>query len=100
MIPTFQSREVINALANADRGMIDALSRESLVATCMSFELPKVTGVPSVSNVDELAAVTETNLSATYLSVPVKSFKGRSISSVELIDRSDPSYLTALLQNL
>ena len=100
MVPTFQSREVINALANADRGMIDALSRESLVATGMSFELPKVTGVPSVSNVDELAAVTETNLSATYLSVPVKSFKGRSISSVELIDRSDPSYLTALLQNL
>jgi hypothetical protein len=100
MVPTFQSREVINALANADRGMIDALSRESLVATGMSFELPKVTGVPSVSNVDELAAVTETNLSATYLSVPVKSFKGRSISSVELIDRSDPSYLQALLQNL
>jgi hypothetical protein len=100
MVPTFQSREVINALANADRGMIDALSRESLIATGMTFELPKVTGVPSVSNVDELAAVTETNLSATYLSVPVKSFKGRSISSVELIDRSDPSYLTALLQNL
>jgi phage head maturation protease len=100
MVPTFQSREVINALANADRGMIDALSRESLIASGMTFELPKVTGVPSVSNVDELAAVTETNLSATYLSVPVKSFKGRSISSVELIDRSDPSYLTALLQNL
>jgi phage head maturation protease len=92
MVPTFQSREVINALANADRGMIDALSRQSLIATGMTFELPKVTGVPSVSNVDELAAVTETNLSATYLSVPVKSFKGRSISSVELIDRSDPSY--------
>ena len=52
MVPTFQSREVINALANADRGMIDALSRESLIASGMTFELPKVTAVPSVSNVD------------------------------------------------
>jgi HK97 family phage prohead protease len=41
MVPTPQSRTVINALANADRGMIDALSREALSATGMTFELPK-----------------------------------------------------------
>ena len=100
MIPTPQSRTVINALANADRGMIDALSREALSATGMTFELPKVTAVPTVSNIAENAAITESNLSATYISVPVNSFKGRAISTIELIDRSDPSYLTALLQNL
>jgi hypothetical protein len=32
--------------------------------------------------------------------VPVKSFKGRAISTVELIDRSRPEYVAALLQNL
>ena len=100
MVPTPQSRTVLNALANADRGMIDALSREALSATGMTFELPKVTGVPAVANIAENAAITESNLSATYLSVPVQSFKGRAISTIELIDRSDPSYLTALLQNL
>ena len=100
MVPTPQSRTVINALANADRGMIDALSREALSATGMTFELPKVTGVPVVTNIAENAAITESNLSATYISVPVQSFKGRAISTIELIDRSDPSYLTALLQNL
>ena len=100
MVPTPQSRTVINALANADRGMIDALSREALSATGMTFELPKVTGVPTVANIAENAAVTESNLTASYISVPVQSFKGRAISTVELIDRSDPSYLTALLQNL
>ena len=100
MVPTPQSRTVINALANADRGMIDALSREALSATGMTFELPKVTAVPTVSNIAENAAITESNLSATYISVPVNSFKGRAISTIELIDRSDPSYLTALLQNL
>jgi phage head maturation protease len=100
MVPTPQSTQVINALANADRGMIDALSRETLVGEGMTFEIPRVTAVPTVANVAENAAVTESSLSATFLSVPVQSFKGRAISTVELIDRSRPEYLTALLQNL
>jgi phage head maturation protease len=100
MIPTPQSTTVINALANADRGMIDALSREALVGEGMTFELPKVTAVPTVANIAENAAITESNLSATFLSVPVQSFKGRAISTIELIDRSRPEYLQALLANL
>jgi phage head maturation protease len=100
MIPTPQSTQVINALANADRGCIDGISRETLVAEGMTFELPRVTAVPSVDQIDENQAVTESSLSATFLSVSVKPFKGRAISTVELIDRSRPEYLTALLQNL
>jgi HK97 family phage prohead protease len=100
MIPTFQSTQIINALSNGDRGMIDALGRESLVTEGMTFELPKISAVPTVSNVAENAAVTESSLSATFLSVPVQSFKGRAITTVELIDRSRPEYLTALLQQL
>ena len=100
MVPTPQSTQVVNALANADRGMIDALSRETLVGEGMTFEIPRVTAVPTVSNVAENAAVTDSSLSATFLSVPVQSFKGRAITTVELIDRSRPEYLTALLQNL
>jgi phage head maturation protease len=100
MVPTPQSTQVINALANADRGMIDALSRETLVGEGMTFEIPRVTAVPTVANVAENAAVTDSSLSATFLSVPVQSFKGRAITTVELIDRSRPEYLTALLQNL
>jgi HK97 family phage prohead protease len=100
MIPTFQSTQIINALSNGDRGMIDALGRESLVTEGMTFELPKISAVPTVSNVAENAAVTDSSLSATFLSVPVQSFKGRAITTVELIDRSRPEYLTALLQQL
>jgi phage head maturation protease len=100
MIPTPQSTQIINALANGDRGMIDALSREALVGEGMTFELPKVTAVPTVANVPENTAVTESNLSATFLSVPVQSFKGRAITTVELIDRSRPEYIQALLANL
>jgi len=100
MIPTPQSTTVINALANADRGMIDAISRETLVSEGMTFEIPKVTAVPVVSQINENQAIAESSLSATFLSVSVNPFKGRAISTVELIDRSRPEYLTALLQNL
>jgi phage head maturation protease len=100
MVPTPQSTQVVNALANADRGMIDAISRETLVAEGMTFEIPRVTEVPIVSDIAENGAIAESSLSATYLSVTVQPFKGRAISTVELIDRSRPEYLTALLQNL
>jgi hypothetical protein len=100
MVPTPQSTQVINALANADRGCIDGISRETLVAEGMTFELPRVTAVPTVLPINENDAITESSLSATFLSVAVQPFKGRAISTVELIDRSRPEYLTALLQNL
>jgi hypothetical protein len=90
----------VEALANADRGTIDGISRETLVAEGMTFELPRVTAVPTVLPIDENDAITESSLSATFLSVSVQPFKGRAISTVELIDRSRPEYLTALLQNL
>jgi hypothetical protein len=100
MVPTPQSTTVINALANADRGMIEALSRETLVGEGMTFELPRVTAVPVVTNIAENAPITESSLSATYLSVPVQSFKGRAITTIELMDRSNPAYMSALMQNL
>ena len=100
MIPTPQSTNVINALANADRGTIDGISRETLVSEGMTFEIPKISEVPVVDQIDENQAIAESSLSATFLSVSVKPFKGRAISTVELIDRSRPEYLTALLQNL
>ena len=100
MVPTPQSTQVINALANADRGCIDGISRETLVSEGMTFEIPRVTAVPTVLPINENGTVTESSLSATYLSVTVQPFKGRAISTVELIDRSRPEYLTALLQNL
>jgi phage head maturation protease len=100
MVPTPQSTQVVNALANADRGTIDGISRETLVSEGMTFEIPRVTAVPTVLPIAENGAITESSLSATYLSVAVQPFKGRAISTVELIDRSRPEYLTALLQNL
>jgi len=38
--------------------------------------------VPTVANIAENGAIAESSLSATFLSVPVQSFKGRAISTV------------------
>jgi HK97 family phage prohead protease len=48
-IPTPQTQEVINGIANADRGSIDAISRATLPASGMSFEIPKITTAPTVA---------------------------------------------------
>lgn len=100
MIPTPQMTEIINPLANADRGMIDAISRGTLPQYGNSFELPKVTEVPIVSQVDENGAVTDTQLEASYITVTKKSFKGRAISTLELLENSNPEFWAALNQNL
>ena len=100
MIPTPQMTEIINPLANADRGMIDAISRGTLPQYGNTFELPKVTEVPIVSQVDENGAVTDSQLEASYITVTKKSFKGRAISTLELLDNSNPEFWANLVQNL
>lgn len=100
MIPTPQMTEIINPLANADRGMIDAISRGTLPQYGNTFELPKVTEVPVVSQVDENGAVTDSQLEASYITVTKKSFKGRAISTLELLDNSNPEFWANLVQNL
>jgi hypothetical protein len=47
LIPTRQLTEVINPLSNADRSTIDAISRGVLPDAGMSFEIPKITAVPT-----------------------------------------------------
>ena len=100
MIPTPQSTEVLNFLSNADRPLIDSLSRGTMPAFGKTFEIPKITGVPTVDQIDENQAIADTQLTASYLSVTKKSFKGRMITTVELIDQSNPAFLDEALRQL
>ena len=76
LIPTPQSTEIINPLSNADRGTIDAISRGTLPAAGMSFEIPKITAVPTVAETAEEAAPSETGMTNSFLSVTVKKYAG------------------------
>jgi HK97 family phage prohead protease len=100
MVPTRQLTEVINPLSNADRPFIDSISRGTLPDAGLVFQIPKITAVPTVDQIDENDSVTESQLTAQYINVDVKSFKGRAITTVELIDRSSPAFYDELVRQM
>jgi phage head maturation protease len=97
LIPTRQLREVVNGLSNSVRASIDSISNQTLPTAGMVFQIPKVTALPTVAKIDELDPVTPAGLETEFINVSVKSFKGSSVMSVELADRSDPLYFTELI---
>jgi len=99
-IPTPQSTEIINGIANADRGFIDAISRQALPASGMTFEIPKITTAPTVAQANEEVALSETDTASSFVSVSVKKFGGQQTFSVELLDRSSPVFFDELVRQM
>ena len=100
LIPTPQSTEIINGISNADRGLIDAISRGVLPASGMTFEIPKITTAPTVTLEAEGAAIDTTDQAASFVSVDVKKFAGGQTFSVELLDRSSPAFFDELVRQM
>ena len=100
LIPTRQLTTVINGLANATRSNIDAISRGALPDAGMTFEIPKITVLPTVALTAEAAAPSETDQNAAFISVDVKKYAGQQTFSVELFDRSSPAFIEELMRNL
>jgi HK97 family phage prohead protease len=100
LIPTPQLGEIINPLSNAERGAIDAISRAALPDAGMSFEIPKITAVPTVAIEGEGDTITETGLENSFISVPVKKYAGAQTFSVELLDRSAPAFFDELVRQM
>lgn len=99
-IPTPQATEVINGIANADRGLIDAISKGTLPNSGMTFEIPKITTAPTVAQANEEAALSETDTASSFVSVAVKKFGGQQTFSVELLDRSSPVFFDELVRQM
>ena len=99
-VPTPQSTTLINGVSNGDRGFIDALSRETLAASGMTFELPRINTAPTVALTNEEGTPSETDMGTAFISVDVKKFAGQQTVSVELIDRSSPAFFTELVRQM
>jgi HK97 family phage prohead protease len=100
LIPTRQLTEVINPLSNADRPFIDSISSGALPDAGMSFEIPKLTQVPTVAVTAEGAAPSEADQNISYLSVDIKKYAGQQTFSVELLDRSSPAFFSELVRQM
>ena len=100
LIPTRQLTEVINPLSNADRSTIDAISTGVLPDAGMSFEIPKITAVPTVEDENEGDAIAETGMTNNFLTVNVNKYAGGQTFSVELLDRSNPVFFDELVRQM
>lgn len=100
LIPTPQLTEVINPLSNANRGTIDAISRGTLPNAGMTFEIPKITAVPTVGATAEGNAPSETGMTNSFVSVSVAKYAGQQTFSWELYDRSSPAFFDELVRQM
>jgi HK97 family phage major capsid protein len=100
LIPTRQLTTVINGLANNTRSAIDAISTGTLPDAGMTFEIPKITTLPTVAETAEAGAPSNTDQASSYVSVSVKKYAGQQQFSVELFDRSSPLFIQELMNNM
>jgi HK97 family phage prohead protease len=100
LVPTRQLTEVINGISNADRPIIDSISRGTLPDAGMSFEIPKITVAPTVAVASEGGTPSETDQNAAFVSVPVQKFIGQQTFSLELLDRSSPAFFAELVRQM
>ena len=100
LVPTRQLTTVINGLANTTRSNIDAITRGALPDAGMSFEIPKITVLPTVAATAEAGAPSNTDQNAAFVSVSVAKYAGQQQFSVELMDRTSPLFMNELMNNL
>jgi HK97 family phage major capsid protein len=100
LVPTRQLTEVINPLSTSDRPAVDAITTGVLPDAGMSFEIPKLTAVPSVAVETEAATIDETGMTTAFVTVDVKKYAGAQTFSVELLDRSSPVFFDLLVQQM
>jgi HK97 family phage prohead protease len=100
LVPTRQLSEIINPLGTTIRPSIDAISRGVLPDAGMTFEIPKITQMPTVAIEPEGDAFSDTDQNAAFLSVSVQKYAGQQTFSVELLDRTSPAFFDELVRNM
>jgi hypothetical protein len=66
----------------------------------MTFEIPKITAMPTVAIEPEGDAFSNTDQTSAFLSVTVQKYAGQQVFSVELLDRTSPAFFDELVRNM
>ena len=100
IVPVRYLREII-ALVDVQRPFINSIDRQALPDAGMSFKIPKVTtAVTTAEQGAEFSELDSTQGEIEDIDVAIKTFGGVQDVSMQLIDRSDPSYFDELLRQL
>jgi HK97 family phage prohead protease len=97
--PTIFSPTVIDTLIGS-RPAIDAIGVRAIPASGMTISHPKITTPGTVSDTNEGAAPSEQGIVSSYVNATVNKFAGLQRYSVELLERSSPSFFQAMLENM
>jgi HK97 family phage major capsid protein len=97
--PTQYSTQVVDTLIGS-RPAIDAIGTRALSAAGMTIAHPKITTSGTVALTAEGDAPSETGIVSSYVNLDVKKYAGLQRYSVELIERSDPSFFQVMVDNM
>lgn len=100
VIPVSYMTDVIDII-NAERSFINSISRGALPASGLEFKKPRWSSYPTVAaHSAEYAEIATNDALIENISVEVVARMGGNRVSLELLDRSDPSYVAQLRQKL
>jgi uncharacterized protein len=93
--PIQYMREFISN-TNFGRPAIDAVSKGTLPSVGMQFNIPKLDVAPTVAETDESGTPSNTGMTSEYLVATVKKYSGQQTITLELLERSDPTFFDEL----
>jgi HK97 family phage major capsid protein len=99
VVPVPHLREVIGVI-DRNTPFLDSIERRPLQAMGTSFLIPTLGTQATVTETAEGTQPSSTDTTITTKTGYVKKFSGANVVSVELLERSDPSYLTILIEEL
>ena len=99
MVPPNYLKDVIGII-DSQRPFIDSIERAPLPASGMKIFTPKLGTQATVALTAEGAEFSSTDTAVTFQEDTIVKFAGAGILDVELIDRSDPSFLDLYLREL
>ena len=99
VVPPTYLREVIGVV-DASRPFIDSIDRAALPASGMKIYTPRITAQATVAQTAEGVEFDSTDTAIDTIETNVVKFAGANIVNVELLDRSEPSYVDQLIRML
>jgi HK97 family phage prohead protease len=99
VVPPTYLRDVIGVV-DASRPFVDSIDRAALPATGMKIYTPRITAQATVAQTAEGVEFDSTDTAIDNLETTVVKFAGANVVNVELVDRSEPSYIDQLIRML
>ena len=101
--PAFKPVQYVSTVVDTligSRPAIDAIGSRALPASGMTISVPKITTPGTVAETAEAGAPSEQGIVSSYVNLTVNKYAGLQRYSVELLERSDPSFFQAMLDNM